>query len=136
MSGITLDELVGLQRRSILTSVLRTAKGAVHTALISLVTRHAQTLAHHSPNADAVDMIVGEMGVSVRMLQGLCLLSAGCKAAVGEAWVIEVCLRLSSLRMTDLILVSPADLHRPTATTSRTLSSNSGRLKTDRLRHT
>ena len=67
----------------------------VHTTLIALLTRHAQTLAQRRTSAAEGDevgaAVVSELSGVIGMLQGLCLLSERCKEAVGQSWVLEVC---------------------------------------------
>lgn len=63
----------------------------VHVPLLSLMTRHAQILASkHPPRDEELLGMVTELAAVISLLQGLCLLSRKCKAAVGEQHVLEV----------------------------------------------
>ena len=66
------------------------------------------------------------------MLQGLCLISTVCKAALGEAWVIEVRLIFFGVSCT---AESGTDLHRLDAATSGTSSIQFERLKADHVQY-
>ncbi|KAK8849821.1 hypothetical protein IAR55_005157 [Kwoniella newhampshirensis] len=68
----------------------------VHHALLSLLTRHTQTLSQFAlqtamPEGDErTTMTTIELTILVKILQGLCLLSRGCKRAVSEGWALEM----------------------------------------------
>lgn len=81
----------------------------VHTALLALLARHAQTLTSQSLDSHALPpghplalALLFELCSLVSLLQGLCLLSRECKLAVGESWVLEVWLSLATGTKTDL----------------------------------
>ena len=67
---------------------------AVHDSLITLLTRHVQTLSRHrvslSPGDETAFVLCPEISSIVEMLQGLALLSKECKASLGQFWVMEV----------------------------------------------
>ncbi len=68
----------------------------VHLPLITLLSRHAQTLSSRSshsslPAGDEVAMsLIPELELMVSILQGLCLLSRKAKKATGQSWIMEV----------------------------------------------
>ncbi|OWZ63312.1 hypothetical protein AYX14_06753 [Cryptococcus neoformans] len=67
-----------------------------YDTLVNLLTRHTSTLSHRSchtslPAGDELALsLIPELKLVVGILQGLCLLSRGCKELVGEGWVMEV----------------------------------------------
>ena len=70
----------------------------MHTALIALLTRHAQTLSHRaakshttlSPSDSAANALRAEMSAIFAILQGLCLVDRKAKAEMGQSWMLEV----------------------------------------------
>ncbi|WVF68327.1 hypothetical protein IAT40_003092 [Kwoniella sp. CBS 6097] len=68
----------------------------LHQPLLSLLTRHTSTLSLRASstaipaNDDLALSLMPEISVIVSMIQGLCLLSKGCKDVVGESWVMEM----------------------------------------------
>jgi hypothetical protein len=70
----------------------------VHTALLSLLTRHAQSLSHRaaashttlSARDTLAAVLVPELVSIVTILQGLCLIDHRAKEETGEIWVLEV----------------------------------------------
>ncbi|OCF62036.1 hypothetical protein L486_01702 [Kwoniella mangroviensis CBS 10435] len=68
----------------------------IHQTLLSLLTRHASTLAQRSShtslpaNDELAISLIPEIEVVASILQGLCCLSRRCKETVGESWVMEM----------------------------------------------
>ncbi|KAI9634770.1 cell division control protein 14, SIN component-domain-containing protein [Dioszegia hungarica] len=86
VDGIHLADLLGLY---------------LHANLLILLTRHTQLLtaraqSHSSLHAtdEVAIALVPELTSVFGLLQGLCLLSASCKAACAEAWTIEMLIDL------------------------------------------
>lgn len=70
----------------------------VHSALVSLLTRHSQTLSHRASRthttlsaSDGVAHILKpELSSIVLTLQGLCLIDQRAKDELGQGWMLEV----------------------------------------------
>ncbi|OCF34399.1 hypothetical protein I316_03913 [Kwoniella heveanensis BCC8398] len=68
----------------------------LHQPLMSLLMRHTSTLSLRASstaiasNDELAASLAPEMTIIVGMVQGLCLLSKGCKDVVGESWVMEM----------------------------------------------
>jgi hypothetical protein len=94
---MTIQDIVQARGELFLCSSLHTSLViAVYQPILSLLTRHAQTLSQraHASSLPVDDEIatalIPELQTIVGILQGLCLLSRSCKAAVSESWVLEV----------------------------------------------
>lgn len=70
----------------------------VHSALVSLLTRHAQTLSHRasrthttlSSSDEVASILKPELTAIVLTLQGLCLIDQRAKDELGQGWMLEV----------------------------------------------
>ena len=70
----------------------------MHTPLIVLLTRHAQTLSHRAAkshttlsSSDSVaNALRAEMVAIFAILQGLCLVDRKAKSEMGQSWMLEV----------------------------------------------
>ncbi|WVQ95880.1 hypothetical protein IAU59_002979 [Kwoniella sp. CBS 9459] len=68
----------------------------LHQPLLSLLTRHTSTLSLRASstaipaNDNLAVSLIPELTIVVGMIQGLCLLSKGCKDVVGDSWVMEM----------------------------------------------
>ena len=92
---------------------------AVHTSLLTLLTRHAQTLCKRGtslpPGDEAATSLSPELVSIIGILQGLCLVSHACKEAVGEIWIMEVrALHLYDENGADLLIAPHRSSFDPT----------------------
>lgn len=71
---------------------------SVHSALVSLLTRHAQTLSNRasrthttlSSSEEIANILKPELSAIVITLQGLCLMDQRAKDELGQSWMLEV----------------------------------------------
>lgn len=79
-------------------SALAADIAVVHSALVALLTRHAQTLSHRasrthttlSATDELANALKPELASIVLTLQGLCLVDGRAKGELGQVWMLEV----------------------------------------------